>query len=137
MSVHCFICGDDRSHLLETHHIVPRRFDGDDSAENLVQLCPGCHSAVEKMYNSRFYRNLGVKGAEANPKEAITVVEETLSEYYGEGEVSVSHITDKLLDRLVERCGVDGFCVACHGWTEDEDAGKCEHCGRRFQEITQ
>lgn len=129
MSSNCFICGDGQNHLLESHHIVPRRFDGTDSTENIVQLCPSCHSAVEKMYNSRFYRNLGVKGAESNPKEAITVVKETLKEFYGEQGTSVAEIESELLQRLVDRCGVSGFCLGCHSWTENDGVGRCERCG--------
>lgn len=131
MTGDCFICGDDRSHLLETHHVVPRRFDGDDSAENLVQLCPSCHTAVEKMYNSRFYRNLGVKGPEANPKEAITVVRDTFEEYYEQREVPVTEIESKLLQRLVDQCGVDNFCTGCYRWTTRDRVERCEHCGAK------
>lgn len=31
---------------LEAHHLVSRAALGDDVAENLVPLCPGCHAAV-------------------------------------------------------------------------------------------
>lgn len=54
----CYICGEPVGHLLETHHIVPRRYDGSDNAENLVDLCPSCHQAVEKIYDERFYDRL-------------------------------------------------------------------------------
>ncbi len=54
----CYICGEPVGHLLETHHIVPRRYDGSDNAENLVDLCPSCHQAVEKIYDKRFYDRL-------------------------------------------------------------------------------
>lgn len=57
----CFICGDSRTHVLETHHIVPRRYGGSDEDENLVRLCASCHNAVERLYDNRFYEELGVK----------------------------------------------------------------------------
>lgn len=57
----CYICGSANSDVLETHHIVPRRFGGGDSAENLVDLCPSCHATLEKLYNKRFYDELGVE----------------------------------------------------------------------------
>lgn len=61
MNSQCFICGEDNPNRLETHHVVPRRFGGADSDENLARLCAGCHSAIEKLYNKRFYDRLGVK----------------------------------------------------------------------------
>lgn len=57
----CFICGDDRPNSIETHHIVPRRYGGSDRDENLVDLCASCHSAIEKLYDDRFYQALGVE----------------------------------------------------------------------------
>lgn len=56
----CYICGFGGRHLLEKHHIVPRRHGGGDGNENLVHLCPTCHRAVEKLYNHRFYAELGI-----------------------------------------------------------------------------
>lgn len=65
----CFICGKGNSDVLERHHIVPRRFGGSDNGENLVDLCPTCHRAVETLYDSRFYDELGVKKPNTNPVE--------------------------------------------------------------------
>jgi len=59
----CYICGEGNRDILETHHIVPRRFDGSDDAENLVDLCPSCHRAIERLYGKRFYDELGVSPA--------------------------------------------------------------------------
>lgn len=57
----CFICGEDTPSRLQTHHIVPRRHGGSDNSENLVRLCANCHQAIEKMYDKRFYQELGVE----------------------------------------------------------------------------
>jgi hypothetical protein len=57
----CFICGDQRQNSLEQHHIVPKRFNGSDDDENLVTLCASCHAAIEKLYDRRFYEELGVE----------------------------------------------------------------------------
>jgi len=54
----CFFCQE--SQVLHTHHIVPRRFDGSDDDENLVTVCPNCHSKLEDLYNKRFYKELAV-----------------------------------------------------------------------------
>ena len=57
----CFICGDVNENRHQVHHIVPRRVDGSSEDENLVVLCASCHQAVEKMYDARFYEELGVR----------------------------------------------------------------------------
>jgi len=59
MSERCFICGEDNSNVLQKHHIVPRRYGGGDSAENLVTLCANCHVAVERIYDDDFYQRIG------------------------------------------------------------------------------
>jgi hypothetical protein len=56
----CFICGDARENSLETHHLVPKRYGGTDTQENLVDLCASCHAAIEKLYDDGFYERLGV-----------------------------------------------------------------------------
>ena len=42
----CRICGDTVSSLMELHHLVFRSHFGDDTADNLVPLCHGCHCAI-------------------------------------------------------------------------------------------
>lgn len=56
----CYICDGANADVLERHHIVPRRFGGSDSADNLVDLCPSCHEVLERLYDKRFYDELGV-----------------------------------------------------------------------------
>jgi len=53
----CYFCGGGEG-VLETHHIVPRRFGGSDEAENLVDLCPTCHQKLERLYDRRFYEEV-------------------------------------------------------------------------------
>jgi len=53
----CYFCGE--AEVLETHHIVPSRYDGRDDEENLVDVCPTCHSKLERLYDKRFYKRLG------------------------------------------------------------------------------
>lgn len=57
----CYVCGKRCPHLLETHHIVPRRHDGSDRSSNLVDVCPTCHRALEKIYDKSFYNILKKK----------------------------------------------------------------------------
>lgn len=56
----CFICGEDNDNVLQTHHIVPRRYGGSDASENLVDLCANCHQAIEAIYNDDVFRRMGV-----------------------------------------------------------------------------
>lgn len=70
MTEQCFICDETNPNRLQTHHIVPDAYGGSDTEENKVRLCAGCHQAVEKMYNRRFYDQLGVKPeSEARPDD--------------------------------------------------------------------
>jgi len=54
----CHFCTE--TEHLESHHVVPQRYDGSDSEENLVEVCPTCHRKLESLYNKRFYEALGV-----------------------------------------------------------------------------
>lgn len=58
MSEDCHFC--DQESPIEQHHIVPRRFGGSDKEENLVSVCSNCHNKLEKLYNKRFYNQLGI-----------------------------------------------------------------------------
>lgn len=55
----CYFCG--KPDGLETHHIVPRRYNGTDKEENLVDLCSNCHTKIERLYDKRFYRRIGIE----------------------------------------------------------------------------
>lgn len=59
MNDRCFICGEDNPNVLQEHHIVPRRYGGGDSDDNLITLCANCHEAVEKIYDDDFYARAG------------------------------------------------------------------------------
>jgi len=59
MSDGCYFC-DGGADVLEQHHIVPRRHGGSDESENLVDLCPTCHQKLERLYDKRFYDEIGV-----------------------------------------------------------------------------
>jgi len=66
MSERCFICGEDNPNVLQTHHILPRRHGGGDSAENLVTLCANCHVAVERIYDDSFYQRIDISKGDAS-----------------------------------------------------------------------
>lgn len=43
----CFKCGSNSK--IHVHHVIPYRISKDDSFNNLVSLCPKCHSSIEKI----------------------------------------------------------------------------------------
>jgi len=59
MSSKCHFC--DEKDALDRHHVVPRRFGGSDSEDNLVTVCPTCHRKLENLYDKEFYSAIGVK----------------------------------------------------------------------------
>ena len=76
----CYFChGTER---LESHHIVPRRFDGDDTDENLVDVCPTCHSKLEHLYDSRFYSELGVEKGPKKGKPCVSCSTKTTHQVF-------------------------------------------------------
>lgn len=81
----CYFCPE--TERLEQHHIVPRRFGGSDNTENLVTVCPTCHSKLESLYNKRFYQQLGVdcqqeqQGKNTTRLEKQRVVLEMIEEF--------------------------------------------------------
>jgi 5-methylcytosine-specific restriction endonuclease McrA len=49
----CRVCGSQASNgrlygHIQLHHIVPRSWHGDDLADNIAPLCPGCHDDVTR-----------------------------------------------------------------------------------------
>ena len=42
----CWACGTPA--YVEQHHVIPKRYGGDDSEGNLVALCPTCHDLIDR-----------------------------------------------------------------------------------------
>lgn len=54
----CYFC---ESHDdVETHHILPHRFNGSESESNKVDLCHDCHWKLERLYNVEFWNAIGI-----------------------------------------------------------------------------
>lgn len=47
----CVICGFEYSAILNQHHKVPVFKDGDNKKENLIFVCPNCHSMIHQGIN--------------------------------------------------------------------------------------
>lgn len=58
MNDRCFICANANDVVLEKHHIVPKRFGGRNTSDNLVMLCSNCHTAIEQMYTDERLRRI-------------------------------------------------------------------------------
>lgn len=56
----CYFCDVTNPAAVEEHHLVPRRYNGTDLEENLVDLCGSCHNKIEELYDDGFYERLGV-----------------------------------------------------------------------------
>lgn len=54
----CYFCA--RQTDIHAHHIVPDRFNGKETRENLVGVCERCHKKLERLYDKRFYERLGI-----------------------------------------------------------------------------
>lgn len=57
----CAVCSNSEKDLFEFHHKVRYSDGGDNSEENIVPLCPRCHSIV-----TRYIQNGGNKNAYRN-----------------------------------------------------------------------
>lgn len=118
----CYFC-DGGGDVLESHHIVPRRFGGSDSDENLVDLCPTCHERIERLYNRRFYQKLGVAQDGSHDRQiakaAVAVARSSIT-------------SDSPADAIVESDlridPWDHICPNCIRLTTFED-GVCQLCG--------
>jgi len=75
----CYFCNE--TERLEKHHIIPRRFSGSDAAENLVQVCPTCHSKLEHLYDARFYSHIGVRQNDCTDKKLFEIAKGAVKKY--------------------------------------------------------
>jgi len=55
---HCYFCGAFGG--IEEHHVIPQRFGGPDTPENIVGLCETCHNKLERLYDTSFYEWFGI-----------------------------------------------------------------------------
>lgn len=92
----CYFC--DEKDILEQHHIVPRRFEGEDHDNNLVTVCPTCHEKLESLYDKRFYRALGVGSTDAIVQYAAHDVSERLEEAARDLSDELRDVADEIED---------------------------------------
>lgn len=55
----CYFC--DCGPPLDEHHVIPQRFGGPDSKENIVEVCQLCHQRLEALYDKSFFEWFGIE----------------------------------------------------------------------------
>jgi len=50
----CYVCGFSIQTILRIHHRIPVSLGGTDEIQNLVSLCPNCHTLVHRLSSKRF-----------------------------------------------------------------------------------
>lgn len=109
----CYICGFGQSGLLDTHHIIPRRFGGTDANVNLVDLCPTCHRAIESIYDAAFWERIPhvvAENEDLQPKGPA--VNSSAEELFGgdeEAGEAIDAIGDVQRERDYEQLDVDDY----------------------------
>jgi hypothetical protein len=91
----CYFCGDE-SDVLESHHLVPRRYNGSDKDRNLVTVCPTCHQKLERLYDKRFYQSLGMSETD----EVISYILEYLISELDHLQMNLYYEMDAIQDRI-------------------------------------
>lgn len=119
MKERCFICGEENPNVLESHHIIPRRHGGSDDRENIVRLCANCHRGIERMYDRRFYRQLGLLDRKAESEEESS--EGVVSRFV---EAGVEYNRGKSVKRKTLRQAFNGYLTenGLEPWNFDDHA---------------
>lgn len=124
----CKICRDDvPSEAIETHHLVPKRHGGDDSDENLVDLCANCHRVLERLYTDAVWDRWNMK----KTRERLDVLEDKVQEWRDRiysCESPEDELREEKMD-LIENHG--GVAIDYWQDVDTQDAG-CPACGCRL-----
>lgn len=94
----CEICGADNN--IETHHIIPRRYDGSDCEDNLVDLCRQCHRAIEEIYTDDVWDDINLS-MQWDASESPAAADKLWKERRLRGQL-------RLWQESIEDYGVDG-----------------------------
>ena len=94
----CYICSRGNSDILETHHLIPRRFGGSDTAANIVELCPTCHSTLERLYGDWFWATVNAISEERQLNIILDDILERLGGVHLELLLGLEEIKDDIED---------------------------------------
>lgn len=92
----CFICGCTQDHKLEDHHIIPRRFGGEDTQENTITVCGNCHRSLEAIYTDRVWQQFAVDQDPGHRSESAVVTDHEAKSPAG----GLTENAVQILDRL-------------------------------------
>ena len=86
----CYFC--ESCEDVQTHHIVPDRFNGSESESNKVDLCHDCHWKLERLYNVEFWNAIGIDDPRSSREthlvcEMLECNEQAAVKYFVHGEV--------------------------------------------------
>lgn len=90
-STTCYICDHDNEDVLQRHHVVPLRYGGPDTADNTVLVCPTCHTALERIYDNRFWETV----ARILAAESLATITELEAELENQRSSSRTSIVDQ------------------------------------------
>lgn len=98
----CDICGIDCVSILEIHHKLPLQQGGNNHLDNLMVVCPNCHSILHK--NISLYKTIETKNTNIKNND----LDKWIDEHYSKNSV------DKLMDSFM-----DYICrKSKYGWEE-------------------
>lgn len=136
MSNGCYFCERGEG-VLQQHHIVPRRYGGVDSEENLVSLCPTCHRRLEELHDDQFYDEISVRLAAKNGREdrvvhAMNVLKQEIHSAGLDTGIPYTDFYKAALDSALEELNLQAeVCDACEFVVppSDHGASDCPRCG--------
>jgi len=120
MTEDCEICGQHYPNAMHYHHLIPRRYGGSNSDDNLILLCANCHGAIEQIYDRSFWEK-----ANSIPDHKFSVDEENR----GRPKKMASDLMDQVFD--LRDKGVSYAAIA--RIIEDEPNGPESISGRTIQ----
>lgn len=62
----CYFCSS--TDEIESHHVLPKRFGGPDTDDNLVDVCRQCHQKLENLYDAQFWSKIEISKATHEPE---------------------------------------------------------------------
>jgi len=114
----CYFCGSEGP--IQTHHIVPQRYNGGDHNENLVDLCPTCHERLERLYNKSFYQALDIE------KDDFVKDDQPIPEHHrekrGEGVFMIKNLIRDAVEKYNEACSsqvIHGLAKEKYDWSHE------------------
>lgn len=145
LSKGCMFCNRGAG-ILETHHLIPRRYGGTDDPENIVQICPTCHRILERLYNNALWERLGVNELVADRREKANMLVDFLGSFRDEEARYTAKVERdrfkaqrRAMAKVLRKYSLeDMVCLECETVTEFEyidGERRCVVCNAPHQEA--